>query len=152
MVQTGETKEGVSTVEPFTIGSYIVADMEKVMTISDWWDGPLCGLATYKGFICIYERIFDEAKDEWSNEYYLTPIDEESSDLLLKDWNVWYKTIRGEKSLDDYYLCNRNNYHNIIETSVRKRVYRRTGVFCGHYEKGFIPIDYCVEWTEGKNE
>ena len=43
--------------------------MEKVITIFDWWDGPLCGLASYKGSICIYERIFDEIRDEWSDEY-----------------------------------------------------------------------------------
>lgn len=52
--------------------------MEKVITISEWWDGPLRGLAYYNGDVCIYERFFDEAEDEWSDDYYLTPIDSDA--------------------------------------------------------------------------
>jgi len=123
-------------------------NMEKVITIFDWWDGPLCGLATYKGFICIYERIFDEVKDDWSEEYYLTPIDEEAVNLLLKDWTIWCETIQNKDFLDDHYLSNKNIYHDIIESSTQKRAYKRTAVFCGYFDKGFIPIDYNVEWNE----
>ena len=32
--------------------------MEKVITIFDWWDGPLCGLASYKGSICYQLSFF----------------------------------------------------------------------------------------------
>lgn len=31
---------------------------EKVITIHNWWDGPLTGLAYYHNILCIYERIF----------------------------------------------------------------------------------------------
>lgn len=57
--------------------------MEKVITIFDW-DGSLCGLTTFEGDICIYERVFDENRDDWSSEYYLTPIDVDSVNLLLR--------------------------------------------------------------------
>jgi hypothetical protein len=30
------------------------------------------------GKICICERIFDENRDDWGSEYYLTPIDLDS--------------------------------------------------------------------------
>jgi len=121
------------------------ADMEKIITIFDWWDGPLCGLTTFQESVCIYERIFDEDKDDWSDEYYLTPIDENSADLLLKDWNIWCKAIQTEDFLKSYSsateLC-----HNIIESSSKKRTYKKTAVFNGCFGKGFVPIDYRVEW------
>jgi len=120
---------------------------EKVITIFDWWDGPLCGLATYQEMICIYERIFDEDEDDWSDEYYLTPIDVNAVNVLLKDWAVWCETIRNKK-LPDITFRNRSIYHDIIESSAQKRVYKKTAVFCGAFNKGFIPVDYGVEWTD----
>lgn len=120
--------------------------MEKVMTIFDWWDGPLCGLTTFEESICIYERIFDEDKDDWSNEYYLTPIDDDSVNLLLKDWNIWCKKIQTGDYLDDCSSDNKDLYSNIVESFAQKRVYRRTATFYGCFGKGYIPIDYSVKW------
>ena len=42
--------------------------MDKVLTINDWWDGPVMGLATYNGVICIYIRVFDVPEDEYLDE------------------------------------------------------------------------------------
>lgn len=122
--------------------------MEKVITIYDWWDGPLCGLATYKEFICIYERIFNETEDNWSDEYYLTPIDEDAVNLLLNDWAVWCETIQNEEVFNYYSSCNKNIYYNVIESSAHKRAYKRIAVFYGCFDKGYIPLDYGVEWSE----
>lgn len=118
--------------------------MEKVITISDWWDGPLCGLATFEKRVCIYERIFNE--DAWSDEYYLTPIDESATNLLLKDWTIWRETVQNEKYFDEYCSDKGNIYQDMIESSAQKRTYKRTAVFHGYFGKGFIPIDYSVEW------
>ena len=122
--------------------------MEKVITIFDWWDGPLCGLTTFQASICIYERIFDEGKDDWSDEYYLTPVDEDSVDLLLKDWNAWCKKIQGEDFWDDYPSDSKERYLSIIESSPLRRIYKRTAAFYGRYGRGFVPTDYGVEWTQ----
>ncbi len=123
--------------------------MEKAITIFDWWDGPLCGLASYKGSICIYERIFDEIRDEWSDEYYLTPIEEADVNTLLRDWNRWRDTVQNERPLDSYYsLEDKANYLRIIELSEQKRAYKKVTVFHGRYDKGYIPIEYYVEWRE----
>ena len=123
--------------------------MEKVITIFDWWDGPLCGLASYKGSICIYERIFDEIRDEWSDEYYLTPIEEADVNTLLRDWNRLRDTVQNERPLDSYYsLEDKANYLRIIELSEQKRAYKKVTVFHGRYDKGYIPIEYYVEWRE----
>ena len=123
--------------------------MEKVITIFDWWDGPLCGLASHKGSICIYERIFDEIRDEWSDEYYLTPIEEADVNTLLRDWNRWRDTVQNERPLDSYYsLEDKADYLRIIELSEQKRAYKKVTVFHGRYDKGYIPIEYYVEWRE----
>lgn len=121
--------------------------MEKVITIIDWYDGPLCGLTTFEESICIYERIFDEAGDDWSNEYYLTPIDHDSVKLLLREWNIWCKKIQTGDYFDNCSSDNKDLYSNIVESSTQKRVYRRSAVFYGHYGKGYIPIDYCVNFS-----
>ena len=110
--------------------------MEKVITIFDWWDGPLCGLTTFQASICIYERIFDEGKDDWSDEYYLTPVDEDSVDLLLKDWNAWCKKIQGEDFWDDYPSDSKERYLSIIESSPLRRIYKRTAAFYIQPEDG----------------
>lgn len=120
--------------------------MDKVITIFDWWDGPLCGLATYQECTCIYERIFDAAKDDWSNEYYLTPIEEETANSLLEEWSAWCETVRNKELSDYYSLSNNALYHNAVEAAVQKRVYKKAAAFCGRFDKGFIPVDYSVEW------
>ncbi len=122
--------------------------MDKVITISDWWDGPLCGLATYQELTCIYERIFDAAKDDWSNEYYLTPIEEKIASSLLEEWSIWCESVR-EKAFSEFYRSsNKAFYDNAVESAVQKRIYKKAAVFYGHFEEGFIPVDYGVEWIE----
>lgn len=126
-----------------------MAQMEKVMTVFDWWSGPVCGIANYKGVPCIYERIFDEVKDEWSDEYYLTPIGEDAVNILLGDWEIWCEAVRNGKPLTSYYaLPDRKKYFRIVELSEQKRAYKRAAVFRGQIDKGFIPVDYYVEWIE----
>lgn len=117
--------------------------MEKVIR----WDGPLYGLTTYKEFICIYERIFDKVEDNWSDEYYLTPVDEDAVNFLLKDWTVWCKTVQDGDFFDYSSSYKENIYCNVIEASAQKRAYRKKATFFGCFDRGYIPIDYTVEWT-----
>lgn len=121
--------------------------METVITINDWWDGPLCGLAYCNGIVCIYERIFDDTKDDWSDEYYLTPITFDLQNEIMNEWNEWCAAI-SSGALDDYYVSHSNS--NIIENSIKrskyKRQYRKKAIFNGQFGAGFIPIDYTVEW------
>lgn len=48
-------------------------DYNNVWTVNDYFDGCIIGVADYKNHPYIYERIFDEEKDGWSGNYYLTP-------------------------------------------------------------------------------
>lgn len=121
--------------------------MDKVITINDWWDGPALGLAYYNGVVCIYERVFDEAKDDWSSEYYLTPINSDSQNEILKEWHEWCGAVSTD-SLDDYYASHvkSNAIKNVIARSKSKRNYRKKAIFSGQYGAGYIPVNYMVEW------
>ena len=45
--------------------------MNSVLTITNWYDGPVEGVAYYTDEIVIYERIFSEEMDEYTENYYL---------------------------------------------------------------------------------
>jgi hypothetical protein len=47
---------------------------EPVLIIDDWWDGPKTGVALYGGRPHYFERIFDEALDDYSDRYRLMPL------------------------------------------------------------------------------
>ena len=66
-------------------------DDDIVWTINDYWDGCTMGIADFENNHCIYERIFDEKKDEWSNNYYLTPISQADFLVVVQDWERWKK-------------------------------------------------------------
>lgn len=121
--------------------------MEKVITINDWWDGPLNGLAYYNGVVCIYERIFDKVKDDWSDEYYLTPINFDIQNEILNEWHEWCDAISSD-TLDEYFTFHANSktIETAIERSKYKRIYKKKAVFNGQFEVGYIPINYTVEW------
>ena len=123
--------------------------MEKVITINDWWDGPQNGLACFNGAVCIYERIFDEAKDDWSDEYYLTPIGSDLQNEILDEWSEWCEAVSSNK-LDEYYAAHSDKraIDKALERSKDKRLYRKKGVFGGRFGAGFVPIDYTVEWSD----
>ena len=38
-----------------------------VVWVSDWWDGPIEGMASYQGRDCWFRAIFDEEADEWTS-------------------------------------------------------------------------------------
>jgi len=121
--------------------------MEKVLAIFDWWDGPLQGLATFEGSVCFYERIFDEDEDEWSGDYYLTPLDDASVRRLLRDWDIWCKQVEAGTYTDHLSLDRRSLYDDIVGAAPQRRAYRKGAVFHGRFGKGYIPIDCSVTWT-----
>jgi hypothetical protein len=123
--------------------------MEKVITISNWWDGPLEGLAYYNGIVCIYERIFDEGLDDYIDEYYLTPVTNNEKDEIISDWQEWCNAV-SNNDLESYYkkyLKNRA-IDRVINNSKFKRKYRKKAKFSGRFENGYIPVDYYAEWYD----
>ncbi len=66
-------------------------DLEIVHTITDWYDGARAGVADFSGEPHYYECQFDESKDDWSDVYWLKPLDEETFRLALEDWSIWLR-------------------------------------------------------------
>jgi len=81
-------------------------DSDIVWTVNDYWDGCIIGVADFENNHCIYERIFDEKADEWSDKYYLTPIRQADFSVIMKDWERWKKWLleygNGKKSISDW--------------------------------------------------
>ncbi len=123
--------------------------MDKVITIHDWWDGPVIGLATYDDVICIYHRIFDTQIDDYGDEYFLTPIDDAEVEMLMDEWNEWCVAC-SKNTLDAFYEKYLNNrlINQILEKYSEKNKYRKKAIFTGSIGKGWIPVDYHVEWHD----
>jgi hypothetical protein len=62
---------------------------EVVHTVKDYYDGPRSGIANYGGSPHLYECIFDEQKEDYTDVFRLTPIDTETFKLALEDWTIW---------------------------------------------------------------
>ena len=64
---------------------------DEVITTNHFHDVPRLGVAQLNGVPHIYEAIFDENSDEYSNNYYLSPIDDQKLAAILEDWAIWQR-------------------------------------------------------------
>ena len=62
---------------------------ERVFTVDDYYDGPRAGIASYQGRPHHYLCEWDEARDDYSDTFRLTPIDEETFSLAMEQWSIW---------------------------------------------------------------
>lgn len=80
--------------------------IETVHTVTGYWDGPRSGIANYEEVPHAYEVLFEEVTDEWSDIYWLMPIDNETFLLALEDWMIWkrweHSYYSGETSLETH--------------------------------------------------
>jgi hypothetical protein len=61
---------------------------EYVHTVTDYYDGPRKGIANYQGRPHLYECVFDEIKDNYSELFSLAPVDSETLQLAMEDWAI----------------------------------------------------------------
>jgi hypothetical protein len=66
---------------------------EFVYTVTDYHDGrrPLRGIANYQGQPHLYERIFDESMDDYTECFKLVPLDPETFQLAMEAWEIWLR-------------------------------------------------------------
>lgn len=113
---TGEQKE-----------SSKLPDNEDVHFVIDYWDGPREGVADYCGTPHYFRAVFDEKKDEWSDVFILTPLDQDTYRLLMENKQIWerwqqaYET--GATTIDSHPAlpedANRSKeLHEIIEPKI----------------------------------
>jgi hypothetical protein len=62
---------------------------EAVFTCTDYHDGPRKGVADFQGLPHFYECIFDDAKDDYLESFWLTPVDQKTFQLAMEDCNTW---------------------------------------------------------------
>ena len=61
-----------------------MSDYEAVYTITHWYDGARVGIANLKGEPHYYENHWNEDKNDWSEIYFLEPIDAETFELAME--------------------------------------------------------------------
>jgi len=67
---------------------------EEVFTVTDYYDGPRGGIANFNGQPHLYDCVFAEEKQDYSNLYRLTPVSQELLLLALEDWAIWKRWER----------------------------------------------------------
>jgi len=67
---------------------------EIVHTVTDYYDGPRGGIADYQGKPHIYNSLWDETADDWSDIFLLQPVDDETFRLAMEDWAIWCRWER----------------------------------------------------------
>ncbi|MGD1096743.1 MAG: hypothetical protein ABSB35_32710 [Bryobacteraceae bacterium] len=68
--------------------SCIVA-WEQVYTVNNFWDRLRRDVADVSGQPHIYESRFNEARDDFEDFYFVSPIEPELLALVLEDWDIW---------------------------------------------------------------
>jgi hypothetical protein len=64
---------------------------ESVHTMSDWYDGPIGGVADCAGRPHVYEALWDEELQRFGPRFRLSPIDAATLALAVEDWQIWLR-------------------------------------------------------------
>jgi hypothetical protein len=79
---------------------------DRVLTINAYWDGPREGVAEVDGVPHVYQSLFDDEADDYSETCLVSPISQEMLELALEAWAIWLRWRsafdRGEVSLDTH--------------------------------------------------
>ncbi|MFN8388655.1 MAG: hypothetical protein U0136_00020 [Bdellovibrionota bacterium] len=62
---------------------------EAVHTVFDWYDGPRCGIANYKGSPHLFQSELADAVDPNTDTFLLAPLDADTFALALEDRAIW---------------------------------------------------------------
>jgi hypothetical protein len=66
-------------------------DFETIYTMTDYHDGPVAGVADFRGAPHRYQAEWIEGEQEFGDWYTLTPIDEQTLGLALEEWRIWLR-------------------------------------------------------------
>lgn len=137
---------------------------EMVFTVGDYYDGPRKGIANYQSKPHFYECVFDDEKQNYSDTFRLTPLDQKNFELAMEAWEIWGRwkiAFRTGKTTIDTHpalpheAARYSQLQKILEplliTDVRKAIVR-TGYFEPRQgpapPKGVMrPLQ--VKWVEG---
>lgn len=118
--------------------------MDRVITISDFWDVPKLGLATFEGIPCIYEHVFSEDLDDYTDFYDLTPIDKETVDIVMNDWSNWLQWMKNDCSSEHakaWQAVPSASLESLAQQSKEYHKYHRRADFQGTYCNFYTEIN-----------
>jgi hypothetical protein len=133
---------------------------EEVFTVTDYYDGPLTGVANFRGHPYFYERI--PTKNGYSDQYWLTPVSAETLELAQEDWEIWLRWESafhvGETTRETHpALPEDRQRHNEIRAVLDETLSTdgqnciiRTGHFEGLQESN--PPRTIVRWSESQRD
>lgn len=136
---------------------------EEVFTVTDYYDGPRQGIANFNGQPHLYDCVFAEDKQDFTNLYRLTPVSQELFLLALEDWAIWKRWERafyaGEVNRDSHpALPAERDRHSYIQSLLdeqlktdNERCILRAGAFARAGTEAAAPgilVELVVRWSE----
>jgi hypothetical protein len=134
---------------------------DRVYTVNDYYDGPRLGIADVDGLPHIYESEFDYSSDEYSDTYFVSPVDESLLALVLEDWEIWLRWNsafkRGEVSIESHpALPEDRERHEALKIAIGDRLQvdrARAKCMKGRFETSLHDGGTIVEWrTDGLSD
>jgi hypothetical protein len=130
---------------------------EQVFTVYDYHDGPRSGVADFHEIPHFYECVFDEKRDDYSEEYVLIPIRPDIFKLAMENWEIFLRWRRafdsGQVTLSEHPAldCDKDRYVQTRQTidqalaAGRREATSAKGEF-GVVEKSDRPRDVLTRW------
>jgi hypothetical protein len=135
---------------------------EPVFTVLEYYDGPRKGIAGYRKTPHFFDCIIND-KDEYSEKYLLTPVDDETYRLameaskILRKWEIRFHENKRANTTSRAYLLHTKKYRAINRVLEKRLVTipQQAIIRMGHFDvlgrpklpKGVIrPLQ--VKWTQ----
>jgi hypothetical protein len=64
---------------------------EPVWTMSDYYDGPRGGIASFRGVPHLYESRWNDLEQGGGSLFHLAPLEDDIFPLALEDWRIWLR-------------------------------------------------------------
>jgi hypothetical protein len=64
---------------------------QRILTVNEYYDGPVFGVAEVDGVPHVYEREWDAEMNVYGPKFMLAPIEADLLELVLEDWAIWLR-------------------------------------------------------------
>jgi len=115
---------------------------EDVLIVDVLWDGPRSGIASFRGTPHSFDCIFDDALDDWTDQFLLRPLDDETVVRVLAGWQeLRTHPPNDERQYRERVQSLRGEVQPDPPTALRAR-----GRFCRVSGEG-LDAEYTARWT-----
>ncbi len=127
---------------------------QRILTQNEYYDGPVFGIAEFRGVPHVYERQWDPALDEYGEFFLLSPIEPDLLDLLMEDWEIWLRWDaafkRGEADEKSHpALPDEQGRHQEIQELIGDRLEsKRRGPIKQFANLKIVDREWRVMWTD----